>query len=233
MGLDHYLHRIDILSEYRKKDLQRGLSYKQFCRMDRAGNWVCTEADSYDIDDVIKTYGVLTQVERQYTDFKKMFNDYYPNIDYDSVHLWRIGGDVDRMTYSFNQPKNENNVDNELKFTEYTITLSLEEEREKYTYYEYKPCWVYRYETVCQWRKAYNVRKWMQKKINADTEKDCYHFLMTKDDVLKLYNWSKNYESIESYQLRKEKEETFKQLRDNVIDDTDWDNEVIAYYEWY
>lgn len=108
------------------------------------------------------------------------------------------------------------------------------------------------YAEVAYWRKANQIRQWFVNNCDYDPEADCEYFRVTKEQLEQLVSDCKkvleNHECAEEimptssgfffgytdydeyyfYQL----EYTIEQIT-RVIEETDWENEIVEYFEWW
>ena len=108
------------------------------------------------------------------------------------------------------------------------------------------------YTEVAYWRKANQIRQWFVDNCNYDSEADCEYFRVTKEQLEWLVNDCKKV--LENHECAEEimpassgfffgstdyDEYYFDQLEytieriTEVIEETDWENEIIEYFEWW
>jgi len=81
------------------------------------------------------------------------------------------------------------------------------------------------YETLMYWRKCYEINDWFCNMIDVE---NCKHIKVEKEELLALIEYLKEEEGDDYFKPNQE----IKQLND-IIAETDWDNEEIYYYAWW
>lgn len=116
---------------------------------------------------------------------------------------------------------------------------------------------VYPWKEVGYWRKANMIRQWFVEKCDYPVNEDCYEFELTKEDIenllddcLKILNAEPSIRERLAEEIMPtasgfffggtEYDEYYYDYLHQTVDicrevleNTDWDNEVVIYYEWW
>ena len=223
MGLDQYIHRVKMMPDEYKELFKKPVTYEKYNKLIEMPIFCFRELEHNEYFKFIPDkYRIKCKCMNEFYNTEQLMLDKY-HIDIKNLRLEYKEDGHKKVTFVYTDQSNE----------KYTLDFYYNDDSYVYSKeVDYEV--IFKDNEVCYWRKAYHIRELFVQYANYDIEDNCTFIPLNKDQLNNILSTLTILSSnITSEDIDYDTVHQSISMLNEAIENTDFDNELLCYYEWY